>query len=83
MSVGRVSVGHRGVPGSPRHRRVRPKPRVYVRTIQIALLTRGVFCRLRDRAAFVVVSVDEMGGRVWESGPHLSRDPIYLAGDPA
>lgn len=47
------------------------------------LLTRGVFRRLQDRAAFVAVSVDEMGGVVWESGPDLSRDTVYLAGESA
>ena len=47
------------------------------------LLPRGVFRRLRDRTAFAAVAVDEMGGVVWEAGPDLSRDTIYLAGAPA
>ena len=47
------------------------------------LLSRGVFRRLQDRAAFPAVAVDEMGGVVWEAGPDLSRDTVYLAGEPA
>ena len=47
------------------------------------LLSRGVFRRLQDRAAFAAVAVDEMGGVVWEAGPDLSRDTVYLAGEPA
>ena len=47
------------------------------------LLSRGIFRRLQDRAAFSAVAVDEMGGVVWEAGPDLSRDTVYLAGEPA
>ena len=47
------------------------------------LLTRGVFRRLQEPEAFVAVAVDEMGGVVWEAGPDLSRDTIFLAGEPA
>jgi hypothetical protein len=47
------------------------------------LLDRGVFRRLAESEAFGAVSVDEMGGVVWESGPDLSRDTVYLAGEPA
>ena len=47
------------------------------------LLNRGVFRRLAEQEAFAAVSVDEMGGVVWESGADLSRDTIYLAGNPA
>jgi hypothetical protein len=46
------------------------------------LLTRGVFRRLQDPEAFAAVEVDEMGGVVWEAGPDLSRDTVYLAGEP-
>ena len=46
------------------------------------LLTRGVFRRLADPAAFAAVGVDEMGGVAWEAGPDLSRDTVYLAGEP-
>jgi hypothetical protein len=47
------------------------------------LLDRGVFRRIAAPEAFAAVSVDEMGGVVWESGPDLSRDTVYLAGEPA
>jgi hypothetical protein len=47
------------------------------------LLTRGVFRRLVEAEAFVAVGVDEMGGVVWEAGPDLSRDTVYLAGEAA
>lgn len=47
------------------------------------LLDRGVFRRLDEEDAFIAVAVDEMGGVVWESGPDLSRDTVYLGGDPA
>jgi hypothetical protein len=46
------------------------------------LLGRGVFRRIADPAAFAAVGIDEMGGVVWEAGPDLSRDTVYLAGDP-
>ena len=47
------------------------------------LLGRGAFRRLADPEAFAAVSVDEMGGVAWEAGPDLSRDTVYLAGEPA
>jgi hypothetical protein len=47
------------------------------------LLDRGVFRRIADPEAFAAVSVDEMGGVAWEAGPDLSRDTIYLGGEPA
>ena len=47
------------------------------------LLGRGVFRLSEDRDAFSAVSVDEMGGVVWEAGPDLSRDTVYLASRPA
>ena len=47
------------------------------------LLGRGVFQTLADKDAFSAVSVDEMGGLVWESGADLSRDTVYLGGEPA
>jgi len=47
------------------------------------LLTRGVFRKLQKAKNFVAVHVDEMGGIEWESGPDLSRDTIYLDGQPA
>lgn len=47
------------------------------------LLTRGVFRRLTEPGAFAAVGVDEMGGVVWDSGPDLSRDTVYLVGQPA
>ena len=46
------------------------------------LLGRGVFRTLRDPEAFAAVRVDEMGGVVWDAGPDLSRDTVYLAGVP-
>jgi len=48
-----------------------------------SLLTRGVFRRLQEPEAFAAVGVDEMGGVVWAAGPDLSRDTVYLAGQPA
>jgi hypothetical protein len=47
------------------------------------LLRQGVFRRLEEAEAFVAVSVDDMGGVVWEAGPDLSRDTVYLAGEAA
>lgn len=47
------------------------------------LLERGVFQRIQDADAFAAVQVDEMGGLVWEAGPDLSRDTVYLGGEPA
>ena len=47
------------------------------------LLGRGVFRAITDPVAFAEVSVDEMGGVVWEAGPDLSRDTVYLASEPA
>lgn len=47
------------------------------------LLIHGVFRRLQEPKAFVSVAVDEMGGVVWKAGPDLSRDTVYLAGEPA
>lgn len=47
------------------------------------LLGRGVFRRLAEPEAFAAVGVDEMGGVAWASGPDLSRDTVYLAGEPA
>ena len=46
------------------------------------LLGRGVFQTLTDPTAFAAVGVDEMGGVVWEAGPDLSRDTVYLASEP-
>lgn len=46
------------------------------------LLERGVFTRIRDVEAFAAVAVDDMGGLSWESGPDLSRDTIYVEGEP-
>ncbi len=47
------------------------------------LLHRGVFRSISDPEAFAAVGVDEMGGVVWEAGPDLSRDTVYLASEPA
>ena len=47
------------------------------------LLEKGIFRRIQDTGAFMAVHVDEMGGIVWEAGPDLSRDTIYLGGEPA
>ena len=47
------------------------------------LLDRGVFRLIRSPDAFLAVGVDEMGGIVWEAGPDLSRDTVYLASEPA
>ena len=47
------------------------------------LLTRGVFRRLEEVEAFIAIGVDEMGGVVWEAGPDLCRDTVYLAGEAA
>lgn len=46
------------------------------------LLSRGVFQRIADPEAFAKVDPDEMGGVCWEAGPDLSRDTVYLAGEP-
>ena len=46
------------------------------------LLEKGVFQRIQDADAFASVDVDEMGGVVWDAGPDLSRDTVYLTGDP-
>jgi hypothetical protein len=46
------------------------------------LLERGVFRSLRDTAAFAAVRIDDLGGVAWESGPDLSRDTIYMDGEP-
>ncbi len=46
------------------------------------LLDRGVFRALTDPEAFAAVGVDDMGGVVWASGADLSRDTVYLAGEP-
>ena len=46
------------------------------------LLTRGVFKRIANPQSFVAVQLDEMGGVYWKAGPDLSRDTIYLEGDP-
>ena len=46
------------------------------------LLGRGVFREIEAPDAFVAVHVDEMGGVVWDAGPDLSRDTVYLAGVP-
>lgn len=46
------------------------------------LLSRGVFRRIANPQAFVMVQPDEMGGIYWEAGPDLSRDTVYLDGDP-
>ena len=46
------------------------------------LLKRGVFTRIHDSEAFAAVAVDEMGGLTWEAGPDLSRDTIYIDGEP-
>ena len=46
------------------------------------LLGRGVFRRIESADAFSAVRVDEMGGVVWEAGPDLSRDTVYLASEP-
>ncbi len=47
------------------------------------LLSRGVFRGIADAEAFLAVKVDEMGGLSWQAGADLSRDTIYLAGEPA
>lgn len=47
------------------------------------LLDKGVFQRIREPEAFSAVHVDEMGGIVWEAGPDLSRDTVFLGGEPA
>lgn len=47
------------------------------------LLDKGIFRRIQDANAFAAVHVDEMGGIVWEAGPDLSRDTVYLGGKPA
>ena len=47
------------------------------------LLGLGVFQAISDPEAFAAVSVDEMGGVMWEAGPDLSRDTVYLASRPA
>ena len=47
------------------------------------LLGRGVFRLIESPNAFSAVGVDEMGGLVWEAGPDLSRDTVYLASQPA
>ncbi len=47
------------------------------------LLGRGIFESIASPVAFAAVSVDEMGGVVWEAGPDLSRDSVYLASEPA
>jgi len=44
------------------------------------LLNRGVFRRIQNRTAFASVHIDELGGVVWDSGPDLCRDTIYLKG---
>ena len=46
------------------------------------LLDRGIFRRLQDAQAFEAVDVDELGGVVWDAGPDLCRDTIYLDGEP-
>ncbi len=46
------------------------------------LLSRGVFKAISSPDAFSAVSVDEMGGVVWDAGSDLSRDTVYLAGEP-
>jgi len=46
------------------------------------LLGRGVFRRIRNRKAFSSVHIDELGGVVWDAGPDLCRDTIYLEGEP-
>ena len=46
------------------------------------LLSRGVFQSLAAPEAFAAVGVDEMGGVAWASGADLSRDTVYLAGEP-
>ena len=46
------------------------------------LLGRGVFRRIQAPEAFAAVRVDEMGGVAWDAGPDLSRDTVYLAGEP-
>ena len=69
-----------------------PEARVIVATFETGerrrydvgpLLDRGVFRLLAAPEAFADVDVDEMGGVVWASGPDLSRDTVYLAGEPA
>ena len=47
------------------------------------LLGRGVFRLIEPPGAFSAVGIDEMGGVVWEAGPDLSRDTVYLASEPA
>lgn len=47
------------------------------------LLDKGIFRRIQEADAFMAVHVDEMGGIVWEAGPDLSRDTVYLGGKPA
>ncbi|MEX2401269.1 MAG: DUF2442 domain-containing protein [Rhodothermales bacterium] len=47
------------------------------------LLGKGNFQRIQNEDAFAAVNVDEMGGIVWDAGPDLSRDTVYLVGEPA
>lgn len=84
----------RPLPMLPRIVRVEAEPKTYTifatfangerRRYEVGpLLSRGVFRRLKEPAAFTAVGVDEMGGVVWEAGADLSRDTVYLAGEPA
>ena len=41
------------------------------------------FVPFAAQLARAAVGVDEMGGVAWEAGPDLSRDTVYLAGEPA
>lgn len=77
----------------PRIVRVEPDPKTWAILATFAtgerrrydvspLLTRGVFRRLTEPGEFAAVGVDEMGGVVWEAGPDLSRDTVYLDGEP-
>lgn len=46
------------------------------------LLSRGVFRQIAEPEAFSAVAVDEMGGLCWQAGADLSRDTVYVAGEP-
>jgi len=46
------------------------------------LMSRGVFRRLTSSVEFAAVRVEKMGGIEWESAPDLSRDTIYVDGQP-
>ena len=47
-----------------------------------ALLDQPAFRPLREPDAFSTAHVDGRGGVVWDAGPGLSRDRVYLMGEP-